>query len=248
MGLCQPQALAPLGCDQDLEAARVDDLGQLRREDRIVFDDQQVRLVGLQRLAIIVDARQRPAGARRRHRWQWRERLRGASRPRPLLGQVERERAALAGRAFELQLTAQQQRQLARDRQPQPRSAVAAIGARVDLLERREHPLLLLLRDPDPGVADHQRHRPLVDQIRPSETRPCRRSAHAQRDAAVPGELDRVAEQVGQDLIHALPIGLDVLRQRRRDLDDQLQPLVVRQRREHAARTFEELRQRHSAR
>ena len=68
-----------------------------------------------------------------------------------------------------------------------------------------------------------------------AETRARRRPAHAQRDAAALGELDRVAEQVGQDLIHAVAGRSTMLSGSvGATSTEQLQPLVVRQRREHA--------------
>src|SRR5690606_20783638 len=70
---------------------------------------------------------------------------------------VEGERAAFARRAAQLDLAAEQVRQLAADRQAQAGAAVLAARARVGLLERLEHDLLLVERDADPGVADRER-------------------------------------------------------------------------------------------
>src|SRR5205814_7733009 len=75
--------------------------------------------------------------------------------------QVERESAPLAGRAAELNLSAQQARQLAADRQPQSRTAVFAAGACVRLLKRLEDHSLLVEWNADAGVrnleGDHRR-------------------------------------------------------------------------------------------
>ena len=68
------------------------------------------------------------------------------------LRQVQRERAALARRADQPDLAAQQARQLAADRQAEARAAVLAAGAAVGLLERLEDDLLLVRRDADAGI------------------------------------------------------------------------------------------------
>ena len=72
--------------------------------------------------------------------------------------QIERERAADAGLAAQLDLAAEQVRQLAADRQAEAGAAVFAAGAGVGLLERLEDDALLLRRDADAGVGDLERH------------------------------------------------------------------------------------------
>ena len=78
---------------------------------------------------------------------------------RPGVGerQVQRERAALPGRADQPDLAAEQRRQLAADREAEAGAAVLAAGAGVGLLERLEDQLLLLRRDADAGVGDLER-------------------------------------------------------------------------------------------
>ena len=78
----------------------------------------------------------------------------GAVGPAYLQRQVERERAALARRAAQLDLAAEQVGKLAADRQAQAGAAVLAAGAGVGLLEGLEDDLLLLGRDADAGVRD----------------------------------------------------------------------------------------------
>ena len=94
----------------------------------------------------------RAAGCRRqRRRW------RGASRGRwPGIGdrQIERKRAADAGRAAQLDFAAQQARQFAADREAEAGAAVFAAGAGVGLLERLEDDLLFLERNADAGIGD----------------------------------------------------------------------------------------------
>ena len=60
--------------------------------------------------------------------------------------QVQRERAALARRALQAHFAAEQAGDFADDRKAQAGAAVLARGARVGLLERLEHDLLLLRR------------------------------------------------------------------------------------------------------
>ena len=131
------------------------------------------------------------------------------------LRQVQRERAALAGRARQLDLAAEQSRQFAADRQPQARAAVLAAGRAVGLLERLEDDLLLLRRDADAGVADAERDHAAaaVERLvvrRPAVDRP---GSMSQRDLALVRELERVGEQVLEDLLQPLRIGLDAARQ-----------------------------------
>src|SRR2546429_104587 len=66
--------------------------------------------------------------------------------------QVERERRALALLRAHLDLAAQEARDLAADRQPEPRAAVAARGAAVRLLERLEDQAQLVVGNADAGV------------------------------------------------------------------------------------------------
>ena len=68
--------------------------------------------------------------------------------------QVERERAAPARRAAQLDLAAEQVGKLAADRQAEAGAAVLAAGAGIGLLEGLEDDLLLLGRDADAGVRD----------------------------------------------------------------------------------------------
>ena len=124
--------------------------------------------------------------------------------------QVEREGAAEAGRAAQGQLAAQQLGQLAADGEAEARAAVLAAGAGVGLLEGLEHDLLLLDRDADAGVGDLEGHHRARLVERHVVGAPAGLGRHdAQAHAALGGELQRVAEQVLQDLLQALGIGDD---------------------------------------
>ena len=105
--------------------------------------------------------------------------------------QIEREGAAHAGRAAQMDLPAKQVGQLAADGEAQAGAAVLAAGAGVGLLEGLEDDLLLLDRNADAGIGDLERHhrRRLV------EHRMLRApTAHRRRDvephAALGGELE----------------------------------------------------------
>ena len=96
--------------------------------------------------------------------------------------------AAFTGRAVQGQLAAQQMRQIARDRQPQPCAAVLAVGTAVGLAEGIKDQSLLVRRDANAGVADGKRHHAAG------------RRAHPQRDISLAGEFDGVGEQIFQHL------------------------------------------------
>src|SRR5262249_36140552 len=72
--------------------------------------------------------------------------------------QIEREARALAGDRAQLDLAAEQARELAADRKPKTGAAVFAARARVRLLERLEDDALLLERNADAGVRHLERH------------------------------------------------------------------------------------------
>src|SRR5262249_6472528 len=108
-------------------------------------------------------------------------------------------------------------------------AAVLAAGAAVRLLERLEDDLLLVRRDADAGVAHGDRERRaraaqhLVVRI-PAAVR----ELDLERDAAALGELEGVGEQVLDDLLQALRVRADGVRQAARELEVELEALRVR--------------------
>jgi hypothetical protein len=111
--------------------------------------------------------------------------------------QVEGERAAHAHRAAQLDLAAEQIRELAADGETEARAAVLSRGAGVGLLERLEDDLLLFDGDADVGVGDFERD----DRSRLTEDRmlgrlTSGRGGDVEAHAAVLGELESVREQV----------------------------------------------------
>src|SRR5262249_42892545 len=132
---------------------------------------------------------------------------------------LDPEQAALAEPALHADLAVEQLDQVLADRQAQTGAAEAARGGRVGLRERAEQPGDLLGRDADAGVLD------LEAQPRTARARPRRRAQH---HLARVGELERVAEQVHQDLAQPALVVLDELRQERIALDGEAQALGVR--------------------
>ena len=164
---CEPR-VASLR-DDGLEATRAGDLENRACEIGVVLDDEHDPVTGLDHGAIVLDVSGqkqrrieieldgRAVRARRRRvvdvefvcrRPRWCLRVRR--------GQVERERAALAAGRLDMDLAAEEPRNLAADRQAEPCAAVAAVRLAVRLLERLEDQLQLVLRDSDPRVEDRE--------------------------------------------------------------------------------------------
>ena len=116
-----------------------------------------------------------------------------------------------ARRAAQLDLAAEQARELAADGEAEAGAAVLAAGAGVGLLERLEDDLLLLGRDADAGVGDLERD----DRAAPGagsggpRSSPLATAATLQPHAALLGELEGVREQVLEHLLQALRVGDD---------------------------------------
>src|SRR5436309_66030 len=113
----------------------------------VVFDDQQ-------------SLAPRPRRRRRCRRLDVLLLRRGARcerRPGIFQRQIEREGRALAGQAAQVDLAAEQARELAADRKTEAGAAIFAAGAGVGLLERLEDQLLLLERNADAGVRHFER-------------------------------------------------------------------------------------------
>ena len=102
----------------------------------------------------------------------------------------------------------------------QPGPAVLPAGRPVGLGERLEDRLLLFERDADPGVDDPEREdmRSAVEHfVRRAPTR--RRHLGDEFDVALLRELEGVAQKVVENLLQALRVGRDRLRQARPQLD-----------------------------
>src|SRR5580700_6111405 len=109
--------------------------------------------------------------------------------------QVKRKSAADPGGAPQLDLAAEQTRQLAADRQAKTCAAEPAIGARIGLLKRLENDLLLLRGNADTGVRDLEgddARRVFQDGV--IGTPAADRWVNAQFDATLLGELEGVRQ------------------------------------------------------
>ena len=142
----------------------------------------------------------------------------------------EVERRPGAGLAFEPDAAAHQLDQAAADRQAETGAAMLARRRHVGLRERLKQLRRLLGRHADPGVAHgalelHLLAGPL-DQL------------DVEPNLAALGELHGVVDQVGQDLPETQRIAEQMFRDRRRDVRQELEALVVgllrRQRRDRA--------------
>src|SRR3954447_21000109 len=110
-------------------------------------------------------------------------------------GQVQRERAADADFALDVQLTAEQARDLPADRQPKPGATEPPTGGAICLLERFEDQSQLFVRHTNAGVG-HAEGDDLDVLQRLSSERPVLRRFDAQTYLSALGELERVRQQV----------------------------------------------------
>src|SRR5262249_50986763 len=128
-------------------------------------------------------------------------------------GYEEREDPALARRADDANFAAQQPRDLAADREAEPRAAVFAAGRPVGLLEGLEDDSLFFERNADAGVADRKGYH-LVGF--PESLGRVIASTFGQtdveRDMPFVGELEGVREEVLENLLQSLRVGVDVRR------------------------------------
>ena len=115
-------------------------------------------------------------------------------RRRGLERQRHREGRALAGRALDVDAAVHQLGQPPHDGKAEAGAAESPRGRGIGLRERLEQPRPLLVAQADAGVAHRQRD------ARRAVAERARRGAHL--DAALVGELQRVGQQVEQDLPH----------------------------------------------
>ena len=109
--------------------------------------------------------------------------------------------------------------QTPRDGQPQPRPAVAARRGGVGLLEGLEYERLLFRGDPDPRVRDRDVKLHRIGRLS--------LGAHPNDDRAPLRELERIPDQVQDDLAQAAGIPDERVGRVPGDVDCELQPLLV---------------------
>ncbi|EXF42601.1 hypothetical protein BAY1663_04992 [Pseudomonas sp. BAY1663] len=136
-------------------------------------------------------------GSHRRRRNRLGERCRAV-----ILRHQQGERAAGAGRALHADLSAEQLRQFAGNRQAQAGAAITAIGGAVGLAEGLEDRRLLFDRDADAGIADGKGQ--LATGV----------PLDAQGHRALLGELEGIGQQVLENLLQAMTVA----EQRRRQV------------------------------
>ena len=227
---CHRQRHLPTVGDDAFESLGAHQFEEEARVMRVILDDEQ-HLVAFVNVLAIVPHRTFPhrtfkldrrrlvnwRGQRRRCRRRWRlDRWRGGDTCRPgVCGrQVQREGAALARNARQLDFATEQRGQLTADRQAEAGAAVFAARPGIGLLERLEDQPLFLGCDADAGV-DHLdreglRHRP---QDRMAGRPPCLDHGHAHRHLASRRELERVRQQVLENLLQPFRIARDRPRQ-----------------------------------
>ena len=129
----------------------------------------------------------------------------------------------------ELNFAAQQRRDFAADREAQSRPAVFAGDRSVGLLERLEDDAMLVGSDSDTGIFHRERDDRLgiaEDLVVRTPSRFSRR--HVDRYAASFSELERIRQQILQNLLQPSLVGIHTVRQCRIDINRELQALVVR--------------------
>src|ERR1700724_3010587 len=161
------------------------------------------------------------------------ERVTGAVRDSK--GYLDPESAAHCYGADDANFTAHQFNKSARDRQTQPGTAKATGRGRIGLSEWRKQTLERRRLDAYAGIL----HR--AAQTDPIGT--LLRAEYLQLHVAGCGELNRIAQQVGENLAQARRIAVDHARQAGRRLNDQLDPLRHRLRGQHLAEVPHELLQ-----
>ena len=144
----------------------------------------------------------------------------GLGRVGDVEGDGEMKRAAGARLALDPEPSAHQPHERGRDRQAEAGAAEPARRRSVRLTEGFEDGVVLLRRDADAGVGDAevQLRAALGARVLPD----------GDEDVAALGELERVADQVRQDLLNPRRVADDAGRHVRVDVANELEPLLVR--------------------
>src|ERR1700730_6219610 len=134
-------------------------ISQKIRVVRVIFNNQQARVIGLKVSAVVQDLRLWALRRGNAPRWSSQQcrslRCWGTS---IFQRQIEREGAASSGGAPQLNFAGEECCQLTANREAQTGSAVFPASARIGLLKRLENTFLLLGRDADSGVGNLERY------------------------------------------------------------------------------------------
>src|ERR1700722_8430855 len=203
--------------DEYLESFVARQIAEYPRIVRIILDNQQDWIVGLQVIAVVLD---RLRGTLHHHhlrqlqRCDWSKLVTAVAcrkrnrRPDVSERQIKCEAASLAWRAAQLNFAAQQTGQFAADGQPQSCSAVLAARAGIGLLESLEDNPLLVERDADAGIGDLKRDYGSCAAENGGAFAPSVvRNRDAKPNSPVLGKLERIRQQVLQHLLQTLGVG-----------------------------------------
>ena len=160
---------------------------------------------------ISLDDENSPSAPRSGHH----QRLAGFTRRRQFEGETEHGAATFL--ADHRHLAGHQLDELARNRQSQPGTAVFAGCCRIGLFERRKDLAELIPGDSDTGVADLEAEYDVPV--------PVGQTAETQRDRTGMGELERIADDVGENLPNPPGVAGQAFRNGRIGAPDVLQPL-----------------------
>ena len=141
--------------------------------------------------------------------------------------------AAFSHNAFGPNPSPHQLRQLLADRQAKPRTAVASGNRRIGLREALENRRQLVLRDTHTGVPDHK--------MNGARSSLCRVIRHFEDDGPLLRELDRIADEIDQNLVKAIWIAGQRAGDIGREMTRQFQPFLIRSHRENFDSFFDEI-------
>ncbi len=232
-------------CDDALEARVPGDFQDVLRHFGIGFYDEQHSVTVVDHIPVVGDRRRRalfPLKRLRRH-WGFRRggALAGLTRFAPdvsrgcrgfaLAGQIQRKCASLVGLAGHPYLSTQQVCELAADGKSKSRSTVLAARGSIGLLERFKDNPMLVRRNPDSRVNHGERdHLVCVVQHAVAGGPAFFRGLDPERHTAFMRKLERIRQEIPQDLLKSLLIREHCFRRVLENLHFQSQPFVLRDR------------------
>src|ERR1700674_5424699 len=211
----QRECLRTTHSHQNLESLVPRKITQNTRIVRVIFDNQQDCIIGLQIVAVVgnlLDRMFRDNGQRRWQHRRWVLSLHHGSAGRAYIGlwQVEDKGAPSTWSAPQLDFATEEAGQFATDRQPQTCSTILTAGAGVCLLESFEDDPLLVQRNTNAGIGNFKGHnRSSLPQDGVTLAPAARSQRRRQADASQFGELEGVGQQILLYLLQTLRVGDD---------------------------------------